>query len=201
MTPRKRPGPATPAEGRHLDRDLKRFQEMILAATARIGDGYFQLPVATADAVYRERVYCYELYHQLRCYWGDFAYSLGGEVDKSGHPYFRGGQYAQAKPDFLVHAPGKMDRNLVCVEVKVAGRPGKDFADDLKKLTWFCRAAHYHGGIFLVCGKCDGAGDVVSLQGKVLRVSADAHDIDMNRIQVFYQPDATIRAQRVEMEA
>jgi hypothetical protein len=24
------------------------------------------LPVADADAMYRERVYCYELYHQLR---------------------------------------------------------------------------------------------------------------------------------------
>ena len=42
---------------------------MISVAVSRIAHGYFQLPVADADALYRERVYCYELYHQLRCLW------------------------------------------------------------------------------------------------------------------------------------
>jgi hypothetical protein len=43
---------------------------------------------------YRERVYCYELYHQMRRRWPlNCEYSLNGEVDKRGHPYL------QARPD------------------------------------------------------------------------------------------------------
>jgi hypothetical protein len=91
---------------------------MLAASCAQIGGEYFQLPIAEADAVYRERVYCYELYHQLRRLWRDFPFSLGGEVDKEGHPHFKNGPYAGAKPDLLVHWPGNMDGNLACVEVK-----------------------------------------------------------------------------------
>ena len=43
----------------------------LTAATAAVGSEYFLLPVARADGgepllLYRERVYSYELYHQLR---------------------------------------------------------------------------------------------------------------------------------------
>jgi hypothetical protein len=90
-----------------MNEEFAIFEALIEATTAAIGDPYFQLPVAQlADAVYRERVYCYELYHQLRSIWNGFDFSLGGEVDKAGHPHFRDGHYAHAKPDFLVHRPG-----------------------------------------------------------------------------------------------
>jgi hypothetical protein len=59
----------------------------------------------------------------LRCEWQDFPFSLGGEVDKGGHPHFKNGPYAKAKPDFLVHVPGTMEANLACIEVKPFGRP------------------------------------------------------------------------------
>jgi len=49
-----------------MDHELNVFEKMVEAACARVGAIYFQLPVADADAMYRERVYCYELYHQLR---------------------------------------------------------------------------------------------------------------------------------------
>ena len=35
-------------------------------ATAAIGEEYFRLPIHGSDPAYRERVYCYELYHQTR---------------------------------------------------------------------------------------------------------------------------------------
>ena len=85
------------------------FLGRLRASCAAVTAEYFQLPIAAGDDVYRERVYCYELYHRLRQEWGRFPFSLGGEIDKSGHPLFRGGPYAQAKPDFLVHQPGSMD--------------------------------------------------------------------------------------------
>src|SRR6202034_219777 len=95
---------------------------------------------------------CYELYHQLRLIWNGFDFTLCGEVDKGGHPLFCRGDYARAKPDFLVHRPGDMDRNLACVEVNPCVRPWEEFRDDLKKLTWFCHNARYHRGMFLVYG-------------------------------------------------
>jgi hypothetical protein len=97
-----------------------RFVLKLNLAAARIAGEYFHLPVADADAVYRERVYCYELYHQLRSDWGAFPFALGGEIDKSGNPHFRGGPYAGAQPDLLVHVPGDMDGNLAVIEAKSA---------------------------------------------------------------------------------
>ena len=79
-----------------LEKSFTLLPDLIGSASAHIGADYFQLPVADADAVYRERVYCYELYHQLRCLWKDFPFSLGGEIDKQGNPHFHRGPYAVA---------------------------------------------------------------------------------------------------------
>jgi hypothetical protein len=66
------------------------FTGILHEATARIAPEYFLLPVYGGPSVYRERVYCYELYHQIRLLWpGDCPYRLNGEVDKRAHPYFR----------------------------------------------------------------------------------------------------------------
>jgi len=50
-----------------MEHEFALFEGKMADASARIAADYFQLPVADADSVYRERVYCYELYHQLRC--------------------------------------------------------------------------------------------------------------------------------------
>lgn len=169
-----------------MEGELGTFEEILAAAAARIGPEYFQLPIADADAVYRERVYCYELYHQLRCVWDGFPFSLGGEVDKGGHPHFQNGPYAHAKPDLLVHVPGNMDRNLACVEVKPAGRPVAEFSADLRKLTWFCHHANYFCGIFLVYGGAPGDAEQSKVVREKLRGAIGAGvEIDMERIRVF----------------
>jgi hypothetical protein len=173
-----------------MKREWHIFREMLEVASARIGPEYFQLPVADADAVYRERVYCYELYHQLRCVWEHFPLSLGGEVDKSGHPRFKDGPYARAKPDLLVHEAGHMDRNLACVEVKPFNRPADEFAADLRKLTWFCRHASYHHGVFIMYGIQEQANAeaAAALKAKVQAASTLLEDIDMALISVFHHP-------------
>lgn len=63
------------------------FDALLGTSTHAVPETYFQLPVAGREGPsYRERVYCYELYHQLRCRWPvDTGYSLAGEVDKKGH--------------------------------------------------------------------------------------------------------------------
>ena len=107
-------------------------------ASAQISSEYFHLPVAgQPNKKFRERVYCYELYHRWRQHWPEnFPYSLCGEVDKRGHPLIKGKYLKSSIPDFLVHVPRSMD-NLLVMEVKPAYRTATDLVKDLKKLTAF----------------------------------------------------------------
>jgi hypothetical protein len=163
-----------------MEEALNHFEEMLAAAVARIGRDYFQLPVAGADAVYRERVYCYELYHQLRSAWGDFPFSVGGEIDKAGHPFFRDGPYGRSKPDLLIHSPGDMLRNLACVEVKCATVSTEALRADLEKLAWFCNNARYFAGIQLIYGDAGGLDHVRR------RLQEAARGLDVGALRFLY---------------
>jgi hypothetical protein len=107
-------------------------------ASSQISSQYFFMPVAgQPNTKFRERVYCYELYHRWRQHWPENShYSLCGEVDKRSHSLIIGEHLTSSIPDFLVHVPGKMD-NLLVMEVKPAYRTAKDLVKDLKKLTAF----------------------------------------------------------------
>src|SRR5690606_2241703 len=83
-------------------------------ATQAIGAPYFLLPIAGRDhPIKRERVYCYELFHQLRLALRDSQLTLTGEPDKRGHPDF-----PPINPDFILHTPGDHERNTAAVEVE-----------------------------------------------------------------------------------
>ena len=98
------------------EQDFQQFLKCLMKAIQNIDAHYFKLPVAeNGELIYRERVYCYELYHQLRLLLGDdFPYKLHGEVDKANHPIIKD----EKKPDFIIHVPGEMKQNLVVIEVK-----------------------------------------------------------------------------------
>lgn len=59
----------------------------------------------------RERVFCYELYHQLRLIKFDCKFDIHGELDKSGF------YDVNVTPDFLFHKQGS-DDNYCIMEVK-----------------------------------------------------------------------------------
>jgi hypothetical protein len=182
---------------RHRSELMKAFErllDLIGKATSHIGAEYFQLPVADADAVYRARVYCYELYHQLRSLWGDFPFSLGGEIDKQGNPHFRDGPYAAAVPDLLVHVPGDMRRNVAIVEAKSAKGLGGT-GDDLRKLGWFCAKAQYFRGVFLVYGE---AGEADRLSARIRRAGPDT---DFTRVACLYHRRVGERAEELQVGA
>ena len=134
------------------EQDFRCFLECLIDAGSKMKAHYFQLPVAgDEESIFRERVYCYELYHQLRNVLGDgFPYKLDGEVDKAGHPIIK----EDMTPDFIVHVPGEMDRNLVVIEVKSIkvedriSRLGKDICN-LKTCLQKCK---YYRAIMLIYG-------------------------------------------------
>src|ERR1035441_3597497 len=89
---------------------ISRVQSWLKCASSQISAEYFDMPVAKvgqATAIYRERVYCYELYHRWRQHWPkDFQYSLCGEVDKRSHSLIVAKHLKSSIPDFPVHLSG-----------------------------------------------------------------------------------------------
>ncbi|MCA9678701.1 MAG: hypothetical protein KC464_26975 [Myxococcales bacterium] len=137
---------------------LRVLRELLAAATQAIEPGYFELTRADEAAedgvqIFRERIYCYELYHQLRLRWPEhYGYSLGGEPDKRGHPFFKAGELVRANPDLIVHQPGTQHRNLCVLEVKPANARFARMEADIRTLNDFVSRADYALGVLLIYG-------------------------------------------------
>ena len=133
-------------------RMIERFLELLVDATALIPSSYFQLPVAgMRKPILRERVYCYELYHQLRALMerdGSFAEcALNGEIDKQGNPIIR-----PCSPDFVLHVPGRM-QNFVILEVKPINGSDAGIRKDITTIEYFLSTEiGYTNGVHLVYG-------------------------------------------------
>jgi hypothetical protein len=131
---------------------MDELSEILRAATAAIEMTYFRLNIDGGDPVFRERVYCYELYHQMRMHWTDRCpFVLNGEVDKSGHQILKSWGADQAKPDLLVHTPGAMKGNYAIIEVKHRLNPA-GIRKDLNTLDLFVRKVGYQRAIYLIYG-------------------------------------------------
>jgi len=127
------------------------FLDKLVLSIKNVDENYFQIPTAyEPDGISRERVFCYELYHQFRMILGnDYPFSLHGELDKSGHISFP--PELQGIPDFLLHKPGTHDGNMVIMEVK--GRLDPDnIILDFRKINRFIShpEIHYQYGVFLI---------------------------------------------------
>jgi hypothetical protein len=80
---------------------MRELTTILAAATEAIEPVYFLLPIADDDPIYRERVYCYELYHQMCCRWPvDCRYCLNGELNKAGHRIMNA-RGVRSSPDLL----------------------------------------------------------------------------------------------------
>lgn len=132
--------------------DMQRLNRILTRATGGIADRYYQLPIDGGDPVYRERVYCYELYHQMRLRWPQHSeYSLNGEVDKAAHPQAALLEGA-LKPDLLVHTPGNHAGNHAVIEVKSCRANAPAITIDLVKLVRLVRQFRYQRAIYLIYG-------------------------------------------------
>ncbi len=146
----------------------EQFRTVLRHAAARVEPPWFKMSIAPigeepSQLAYRERVYCYELYHQIRLLSteetsrrvGAPRLLLSGELDKYGiNSVISGGEQ---KPDLVWHEPGKSCYNAVVVEVKTMR--GLNSPDGMKVALTTLRdflqaAAHvrYQSGILLVFG-------------------------------------------------
>jgi hypothetical protein len=171
------------------DGALAQITELLIEATKQIAPLYFQLPVAgLEEPIFRERVYCYELYHQMRLLWPDVPYRVTGEIDKTGHPWIYGNELDRSKPDFTIHVPGYMSDNLLVIEVKSPNPTDEQIVTDLRKLTGYCRKADYFAAYYLIYGR-----NVESAQefaATCVALSANDATIDLLRITLFTHPAA-----------
>lgn len=142
------------------DAAAEQFLKLLLETCSAVEAPWFVVPVdrnGRAHA-YRERVYCYELYHQLRvrteghALAGSSEYVLSGEMDKAGlHTVVVNGKH---KPDLVWHVPGT-NNNAVVAEVKTTSRWNHaGVKKDLQTLAAFLTAGDrsYALGVLLMFG-------------------------------------------------
>ncbi len=150
------------------EEDFQYFIDCFNIACELIAPHYFNIIVApSGDTINRERVYCYELYHQLRGILGDsYPYKLDGELDKASHPIISS-RIGAKKPDFIVHVPGTMRNNLIVIEVKPISERISRLTEDLETLQSFLSSADYYGALMIVYG-ADEVGNIEKMKAKLL---------------------------------
>ena len=156
--------------------------EIIRKATARVGCKYFRLPIAEGVPIYRERVYCYELYHQMRCWWPtNTPFYLNGEVNKVGHEILKNLETDKVTPDFLVHWPGDMERNHTIIEVKSPNAENDGIRKDLETLSRFTSEdVDYKYAIYLIYGY-----EADSVAERVIGIAGEVQEFELKPIELW----------------
>lgn len=130
--------------------NVKSYLDLVTQAVNNVNNSYFKLLTTyNQRGIVRERMFCYELYHQMRCL-GVTSNDkiLHGEIDKRGHCDFL--KDDRLNPDFVLHQPGSFDQNSLVIEVK--GKLGRidGLRKDFKTLLKFTGDYKYKTGIFVI---------------------------------------------------
>ena len=138
-----------------MDEKIESFVEMIKGSLDNVGDEYYKITTTyESSGIVRERVFCYELYHQMRSVQsarGLTDVQIHGEIDKSGHIAFD--RNSRKNPDFVFHVPGMMKGNAIVVEVKgkIEGNYQEGVYKDIVTLSKFTNNKHfYQSGIIII---------------------------------------------------
>lgn len=126
------------------------YVEIIKNALTMIGPAYYKVKTTyDPSGIVRERVFCYELYHNMRCLLGKNGdLVVHAEVDKNGHKDFARGD--QKNPDFVFHVPGEHRRNTLVVEVKGTIGRISGILKDFRTLDRFMSYYRYEAGVFVL---------------------------------------------------
>lgn len=127
------------------------YLNLIKEALDYVTDPYYNLKTTyEPSGIVRERVFCYELYHQMRRIQENTRQNkltLNGEIDKRGHKKFA--RKDQKNPDFVLHIPGEMIGNTIIVEVKGQIEPN-GCLKDFKTIKLFLHSYEYKLGVFIL---------------------------------------------------
>lgn len=134
-----------------MEDDMDKYIELLLEATRNVSKEYFKVHPDARKSIEKhyERIFCYELYHQMRCIQEKNSdlqeFTIHGELVKTAYE----DNYGGGMPDFIVHVPGKQ-KNHIVVEVKTAsGFTAEPILEDFKKLSLYVSRNHYKFGVFL----------------------------------------------------
>ncbi|MGI4833595.1 MAG: hypothetical protein ACRYFK_09065 [Janthinobacterium lividum] len=122
------------------------YLHYIISALNEIEQRYIRLPAMhKASGLIRERVFCYEFYHQMRkIIPGYREIVINGEIDKRGYPTFN-----NQNPDFVFHVPGSNAGNAMVCEVKGDIRK-LGLAKDLETICNFIEEKNYQAGVLII---------------------------------------------------
>lgn len=175
------------------------FLKLLLETCRAVQAPWFLVPADRKGRApaYRERLYCYELYHQLRVRTeghvvaGSPAYGLSGEMDKAGlHAVIVNGKH---KPDLIWHVPGK-HLNAVVAEVKTTSRWNHaGVKKDLQTLAAFLTAGDraYARGVLLMFGP--GEEDIIAHRVRKLVQASEQSALRRARLVWHPEPGAPAR--------
>ena len=124
------------------------IKNIIVKASEKVTAPYLQLQTTYEQkGIVRERVFCYELYHQIRNLDKEQTnLVLNGEIDKRGHIDFL--KKERRNPDFVFHIPGNHINNTLVLEIK--GKIVNGILKDFETLLLFTNKYKYKAGIFLL---------------------------------------------------
>jgi hypothetical protein len=92
---------------------IYRFKNALL----RVAPDYFCVELPDGSHAYQERIFAYELYHQVRLQFTEHWY-VNGEFRKGLSLVPRVDRRDWVIPDLVIHQPATTENNLVVVEIK-----------------------------------------------------------------------------------
>jgi hypothetical protein len=171
---------------------------VVAASMKGVEKQYINFPIANEETpTERERVYCSELYHQMRQRFGGMGYDLNNEPNKKGHPIIEK-QCGPVDPDFVVHRMGNMGPmdNLAVMEVKRSqGDLSSGITKDIKTINCMGTIENgYYGGIIIVYGYLTER-KKSNLLKRIVRLKSP----DLKRLVIFFQSEPETNPEIIEL--
>lgn len=134
----------------------KYYSDLIIKALNSVDSRFYKINISTSyyesqavEKLVRERYFCYELYHQMRCLDEKInkftSIKISPEIDKRGYKLIRSNKV----PDFIIHEEGTMNNNILVVEVKGVLKPS-GIAKDIHTISIFLNNCKYEKGMFIL---------------------------------------------------
>ncbi len=162
------------------------IEGLLKCATKGIAAEWFSITNSDERNKFKERVYCYELYHQLRLLDCGNELLWQCEVDKSRRPEFK-----REKPDFILHVPNSEVNHLV-MEVKTSESDSRGWKKDVETLIRFLDDHRYKKAYFLIFG-----GRNPSLRLQNLGSVNSSRQTSVSKIEVWWHKNSEEEATKL----